>query len=171
MTPAYQAAVAALARREHTAEELTTILTRAGFAHDAITAAIGQLRDARLLDDARAADARARAAARRGHADPDAIAASLIDRGIPPDAAARAADAALRESPATHTADALIATWLRALPPKLAPAVLRRRILSRLARRGFDEHEARDALDRALSRPTITPPPRPPTTPSPDLPD
>jgi SOS response regulatory protein OraA/RecX len=113
-----------LRRRDVSTKRLTEHLARAGVAPSAGRSAMGALREARILDDARVAGSRARALAERGWGNA-AIAVRLAAEGIDEDDARRA---------------------IGALPPEASRAAEvaarvpdRRKAWTLLARRGFDE--------------------------------
>lgn len=130
----------ALARRELSAAELAERLARARVGPAAGGAVLASLERAGLVDDARAARARAAALAERGYGDA-AIAARLEVAGID-DAHARDAIAGLE--PEIKRARRLVAGELHALKAGRL-----------LARRGFGPdvgEEILDALDSAVDR-------------------
>ena len=114
----------ALRRHDVSTKRLTERLARAGVAPRAGKSAVGALLEARILDDARVAGARARVLAERGWGDA-AIAARLEAEGIAGDDASRAIGALPPE--------AFRAAEVAARVPD------RHRAWTLLARRGFDE--------------------------------
>ena len=80
---AYNKALALLATRDHARRELAVKLTKAGFAEDAINAALAQLATQGLLDDAHFALTYSISRARRGFG-PVRIGQELAERGVDP---------------------------------------------------------------------------------------
>lgn len=120
-----------LRRRDLSTKRLTERLARAGVVPSAGRDAVGALSEARIVDDARLADARASALAQKGWGDA-AIAARLEAEGIGEDDARRAIGAL---APEANRAAALVA----ALPD-------RRKAWTLLSRRGFDESTVEDIV-------------------------
>jgi SOS response regulatory protein OraA/RecX len=120
-----------LRRGDVSTKRLADRLTRAGVPASAGRSAVGALREARILDDARVAGSRARALAERGWGDA-AIAARLEAEGVGEDDARRA---------------------ICGLPPEASRAAKvaarlsdHRKAWTLLARRGFDESTIEDVV-------------------------
>ena len=120
-----------LRRRDVSTKRLTERLARAGVAPSAAKGAVGALSDARIVDDARLAAARASALAQKGWGDA-AITARLEAEGIGADDARRAIGAL---APEPNRAEALAA----AQPD-------RRKAWTLLCRRGFHESTIEDVV-------------------------
>jgi SOS response regulatory protein OraA/RecX len=120
-----------LRRRDVSAKRLAERLARAGVPPVAGRSAVGALREANILDDARVAGSRARALAERGWGDA-AISARLEAEGVDEGAAGQAIGALPPE--------ASRATEIAARVPD------RRKAWILLARRGFDESTIEDVL-------------------------
>lgn len=134
-----------LARREHSVRELETKLrARAGAtAEDAegpdiVRAVITDLAVRGLVSDARFASAWARDAVRLKPRSARQLVRELVQRGVPPSAAAAAVEAVFAEEGVDDAALAQgVAEAWRARRRSLPPAVAWRRLGARLQRRGF----------------------------------
>lgn len=143
---ALRRAIRLLAASDKTRAELTTRLTRAGLDAASIAKALDTLEAQRLLSDARVA---------RTIAQDDRVSRAfnrdrLEQRGLDP----QAADVGSRDGTRAIAAAREIAAKL---PASLAPATKWRRMLSALARRGFEEGVAFEAAQHLLG-----PAPEPP---------
>lgn len=141
----YTFGLAALGRRELTERQLRTRLTRRGCPPDAIDAAMTRLRQERLLDDERAAQAFARTEARLKRRGPLRIQRTLETMGIDRDTA-RAATAAGFEEQSVDVA--LEAALTRRLRGPVADPAHARRLVAYLVRQGFDVQDAAAAVRR-----------------------
>ncbi|MBL9030742.1 MAG: regulatory protein RecX [Phycisphaerae bacterium] len=146
---AREAAMVAIAGRDHTRQELTRLLERKGFSPAVVTEAIAELEQLGLVDDQRVASAFVRT---RLEASPTArtlLESMLEERGVDP----VVVDAVLAESMQgrDEEGDALELARLkvRTSPARLPPEAIRRRVYAHLIRRGFDEETARAAVERA----------------------
>ena len=145
---AHAAALRLLTTRARTRAELRERLEQRGFEPAAVAEALDRLERVGLVDDAALAELVAEGRAARG-LDAPAIAAELRDRGVDPDVAERAAQAAvpaeIRADRCREVAEARL-TQLAGLP---APTQLRR-LATYLARRGYPpdlaETVARDLI-------------------------
>ncbi|MDF2745346.1 MAG: recX [Actinomycetia bacterium] len=145
---AHAAALRLLTTRARTGAELRHRLEGRGFEAAAVAEALGRLERVGLVDDAALAGTVAEGRAEQG-LDAPAIAAELRDRGVDPDVAERAAQAAVpaevRADRCREVAEARL-TQLAGLP---APTQLRR-LAAYLARRGYPpdlaESVARDLV-------------------------
>jgi regulatory protein len=143
---AFEAALAALRRKERSVAELTAWLERRGYDHDRVESALAGLIEAGELDDERfarryAADKRALRGWGSGR-----IREALASRGIPD----RLIEAALRDDPAAaqvERAAELLVRRARAL----AGEADRARALGFLTRRGYDYEIAYEAIRLARS--------------------
>ena len=145
MPDPYLAGLAMLSRRELSAAQVGERLARKGFDRDAVDAALGRLRQAGALDDARTAQALAhRSAHVRQHGRLRAV-RELEARGLDRGLAQSAVDAAYREVDEDALLERALARRLRG--PIDSPAALRR-LYHYLVRQGFDGAAARAALER-----------------------
>jgi regulatory protein len=87
------AALALVARREHSTAEATAALLRKGYEAAAVAATIAELQQERLLDDARYAESLVRMLTNRGQG-PQRVRHALVEAGISADLAAAALEAA-----------------------------------------------------------------------------
>jgi regulatory protein len=141
---AYLDALAMLARRDLSEARVRLRLARKGHAPDEIDAAVARLCAERAIDDARVADAIARAEAARKGRGRARIAQALARAGIPRDLADRAARAVLSGlDPAAHVATALDKR-LRGRP--IADETEFRRLYRYLIGQGFAPEQAIAAL-------------------------
>ena len=146
---AYKAARTAIARRPLSAQTVRDRLSRRGFDSSAIDAAVETLLAEGLIDDTDLARRLLREENARGGAGPALLTSKLAARGVDPDAAMRAIEEDDAPPPATR---ALHAAERRAasLPADLPPEAKARRLYAFLARRGFEEHDAAEAVRRVL---------------------
>ncbi len=131
--------------KDRSESDLRSRLERAGFAPEVAAAVVGEFRRARLVDDARLARSIVDRLADHGDA---AIADKLGRAGIA-GAEAREAMAGLPDEAvrADHAARALLGRM-----PGGAGDARRRRLYAALLRRGFDEGDASDAVERHVPR-------------------
>jgi regulatory protein len=87
------AALALVARREHSTGEATAALVRKGYEAAAVAAVVAELRDERLLDDNRYAESLVRMLTGRGQG-PQRVRHALNEAGLSPEAVAAALDTA-----------------------------------------------------------------------------
>jgi regulatory protein len=141
-------ALAALARRPLARAALRERLARhegdAGVVQDVLDA----LERDGLLNDRAVADAVLGEQLARSGAGAAFLESKLTARGVD----ASTARDAVRESVASGTPSALETARARvtSMPPDLSPPARARRLYAYLARRGFEEHEAADAVERIL---------------------
>jgi regulatory protein len=128
---ALEDATKALARRDRSAADLTAYLERRGAAADEASVAVGRLRDAGYVDDARYAAARAATLAARGYGD-EAIRFELVGAGVGEDDV----DAALATLEPEHERAASL----------LAAAKQPQAMLRRLTAKGFSAESLEPAL-------------------------
>jgi SOS response regulatory protein OraA/RecX len=147
---AWRRAVRALARRPVTRRELASLLGKR-FGADMVKRVLDDLERQSLLSDPAAAEAIAHARARTGAATGQ-IEQRLLDRGVAPELARRAAKKATAHRSDEAEAFRLARERVRAAPARLSPDALRRRVFAWLARRGYDELTCQDAVERAVER-------------------
>ena len=135
LAKAKDAALRLLAVRARSRGELEWRLARRGFGDEVVAAALDRLADAGLVDDAAFAAAYAEGRAARG-VDARVIASELRDRGVAPELAGRATEAA---APPEAQAERCrqVATARLAQLDGLAPEVRLRRLAGYLERRGY----------------------------------
>jgi regulatory protein len=132
---AKDAALRLLAARARSRGELERRLAQRGFGDEVVAAALDRLADAGLVDDAAFAAAYAEGRAARG-VDARVIASELRDRGVAPELAGRATEAAV---PPEEQAERCrrVATARLAHLHGLPPEVRLRRLAGYLERRGY----------------------------------
>ncbi len=147
---AVRRAVRLLRVRERTRAELVERLRAAGFSAPTVDAALARL--GRLVDDARAAEAHAHRATARGPVARELLSTQLEARGVE---TSLARDTARRALPPSESQAARLAALraARRLPATLDPATRWRRVLSALARAGFEQELALDAARAVLGSP------------------
>lgn len=145
---AYSIARTALARAPLSAAAIRERLQRRAIDPLVAVDVIDALRTEKLIDDRALADAVARRVLDSGGAGAPLLESKLAARGVDADTARDAARDALEAS----ASSALDAARARAssLPTDLSPPARARRLYAFLARRGFEEHEAADAVERIL---------------------
>jgi regulatory protein len=137
-----RAALALLARREHSRRELTRKLLRLGFADDVVTGALDGLEREGSLADARFTDSFVRSRIAKGQG-PQRIRAELAQRGIVENAAADGLAAAAVDWLAT-----IRAVRAKRFGPELPRDYAERARQARfLQYRGFDRAQIRAALE------------------------
>ena len=135
MANAKDAALGLLAVRARSRGELERRLARRGFGEEVVAAALDRLAETGLVDDAAFAAAYAESRAARG-ADARVIAIELHDRGVAPELAGRATEAAVpAEEQAERCRQVAVARLARL--EGLAPEVQFRRLAGFLERRGY----------------------------------
>lgn len=160
---AHEHALQRLARRARSETELREWLSERRHDPAAIDAALLRLRRSGLVNDAALAGQVSRATREQGPAGAALIEQRLRDRGLDParprdDAHAAGAGAADRDDGAGETAGAMALARREAarLREPINPAKAARRMLGVLARRGFDDATAADAVRSALAERGIT---------------
>jgi SOS response regulatory protein OraA/RecX len=145
---AHAAALRLLTTRARTRAELRQRLAQRGFEAGAVAEALARLERVGLVDDAALAETVAGGRAERG-LDAPAIAAELRDRGVDPELAERAAQAAVPAEDRADRCRQVAQARLAQLADLPAPTQLRR-LASYLARRGYPpdlaESVARDLV-------------------------
>ncbi len=134
--PAFDRAVAALAHRALSLDELRQRLARAGHPREEIDAALNRLAELQLVDDRAVAYDHARSRAAAGRKGPARVRAELAARGIRGADAEGAVAAAFGEEGVAAAAAQAFARFSRGMPRPLA-APERARVAARLARAGF----------------------------------
>ena len=150
---AREAALRLLSVRERSAVELRTRLRQKGFEPDVIVSVIDRLQETKLQDDARFGAQFAEAATRRGMAG-RRIQIELRARGLSKEEAARAAT----EDPEAELARARDLAERKAARMGDLPIEMRvRRLMSLLARKGFDPDTCRIVAKEAAGSPSLDP--------------
>jgi SOS response regulatory protein OraA/RecX len=145
---AYARAIRLLTHHDRARAELCQRLEAAGF--DAITIADVLTRLGPLADDARTADNAARQLRARAPASARFVQATLEARGIAEPLAREAGGDDRRDVDAARV---LARQLARKLPARLDPAARWRRVLSGMARRGFDEDMSLEAVRSVMGSP------------------
>lgn len=150
---AWRASVRLIRARARSRAEIVRRLRQKG--HDADVAGVvaDRLVERGLVDDATFAEQAARSVLSRRPAGARFVEAKLRERGVDPALARDAARDAMADRDPRADAIALAERAIRTMPAGLAPEVVRRRVMGRLARRGFDPDDAAAAIDRVLGRP------------------
>lgn len=150
MAKAKDAALRLLAVRARSRAELERRLSQRGFAEEVVAAALDRLAEAGVVDDAAFAAAYAEGRAARG-ADALVIAAELRDRGVAPDLAEQATEAAVPADGQAERCRQVAAARLAHLEG-LAPEVRFRRLAGYLERRGYPAEVIRTVLADLVPR-------------------
>jgi regulatory protein len=127
-------------------QELKRRLAAAGFQHEEIEAALHDLEEVGLVDDARFATELVRDRAVHRLSGDRAIQAALREKGVAPDLAGQALEAAGNEAERARALAAQKAPRMASLDPQAAY----RRLFGLLVRRGFGLGLAREASEEAL---------------------
>lgn len=141
----------ALGKRPLSRRELIETLTQHGFAAPLAERTADDLARRGLLEDRSLAENLAHWHASKGPRSRGQIADKLERRGIDPAEAQRAAEEALGGRSDRDAAMQLARARIAELVPKVGPDAAARRTFALLARRGFDEETAREAVERALA--------------------
>lgn len=141
----------ALGKRPLSRRELIETLTQHGFPGALAERTADDLARRGLLGDQALAENLAHWHASKGPRSREQIAEKLKRRGIDPAAAQHAADEAAGDRSDRDAAAHLARERIFSLAPKLGPEAAARRTFALLARRGFDEETAREAVERALA--------------------
>lgn len=150
-----------LAHHAWSRAELVARLVRRGFAEELAQAAVAHLEHLGFTSDAKLAVSAVDAELRKKPAGRKLLEHKLSARGLSPDLAAHAIDAALADSSESQRAQALVMDELARRGGVIDDAT-RRRVAALLARRGFDEETALNAVAAVLgpaSEPTDDSPP------------
>jgi len=143
-----------LAVRPLSRMEASLLLRRAGAESEFSKSVIARFEQLGWINDERLAESVAASEAARPVGRMRVV-ARVARRGINSGQARKSADAAVSSRRETQAELAVIAatSQLRKLPPALDDPTRRRRLLGFLARRGFDEHTARQAIVNVMGRP------------------
>lgn len=144
-------AIRYLGPRRRFEREVRAHLRKKGVAVGEIDTALERVRELGLVNDAETAEAWVRDRLRFGPKGRAVLRAQLVRNGVEPAVADAALGAVLAETPEIETAGSL-AVKLAARGARAEPAVLRRRLWSALARRGYDAKTVREAVARALGQ-------------------
>lgn len=144
----YKAAADALTRRPMTATALREHLERRGFDAPIVEETVAALAKEGLVNDADVAREVVRHAIARGGAGAILLETKLAAKGVDPQTARQVLD---EELPVIGTsAEEAARRRARSLPAGLTIETKARRLYAYLARRGFDEHESAEAVNRVL---------------------
>ena len=149
---ARRTALRRLERSGASSATLSQLMQRRGATREIASAVIADLARLGLVDDERFAHDSARATLARRPAGAPMIESCLRKKGISGDLARKAAQAAVRGRDPMEDAFTLVSRRNPRFPAKLDAAARQRRLLSYLARRGFDAGIARRAVERVLGR-------------------
>lgn len=146
---ARDAALKLLADRDLSRVELSALLAGKKHRPDTLTAAIDELVSLGLVDDRRVAASHIRARLEQGSTARALLEADLERRGIAQSLATEVLDDLLQSRDETRDALELARVKVRTAPARLAPEAVLRRAFAYLARRGYDEETARQAVETA----------------------
>lgn len=149
---AWRAAIRLIRARARSRAETVRRLRQKGHDVEVASLVADRLVAQGLIDDAAFADQAARSIISRRPAGPRFIESKLREKGVSGDLAREASRAALEDQDTRASAIELAERAARSLPPGLDPAAARRRLLGRLARRGFDTDDAFAAVEHVLAR-------------------
>lgn len=145
---ARDAALKALAGRDLTRFELVEHLSKR-HEPDAVDAAVLELETVGVVDDRRVARQYVERRMREERPARAALEAELLERGVDPGMVQTVLHEAMSGFDEMQEALDLARDRVRRSKPDLAPEVIRRRVFAFLARRGYDEETARQAVERA----------------------
>lgn len=148
ITAAKESALKALAGRDLTRAELIERLTRR---HDpeAVEAAVLELEAVGVVDDRRVAVVYVQRRLEEEKPSRSALEAELLERGLAPGLVQSVLHEAMQGVDEEQEALEIARDKVRRSRPDLAPEVIRRRVFQFLARRGYDEETARQAVEKA----------------------
>jgi regulatory protein len=138
-----------LAPRRRFERQVRAELRRKGFSREETDAAIARVKELGLIDDAETARAWIKDRLRFGPKGKGLLRAQLLRNGVAPAVADDALDDVLKESPEIETAVAVLKR-MASRRGRTSENVLRRRMWSALARRGFDRDTTREAIAQVL---------------------
>jgi regulatory protein len=147
---AKDSALKAVAARDLTRTEIVELLVAKRHSTDIVESALAELEDLGILDDRRVAENYVRSRAAEGISRV-MIEAALIERGIEPGLASSVLHSQLEGREEDVEALELARVRVRTSPAHLTVEVVKRRVFGYLARRGFDEETARQAVDTAAA--------------------
>ena len=142
-------AIRALGARDFTRAELIELLVSRKHGTDAVDAAIAELEALGIVDDRRVAEVFVRARLAEGPVARVTVEASLIERGVEPGLIGSVLHEHMQGRDEEGEALELARLKVRTSPAKLSPDAIKRRVFAFLARRGFDEETARQAVETA----------------------
>ncbi len=148
---AYRSATRTVASRAISASDLKLNLRRKGNDPEAIDYAIARLTELGLLDDAQYAGMKARSIIRSKPAGRRFIEAKLRQKGINQSIIKETLDEELQDQDPYQDALKLARRAARSLARNPDPEVRKRRLIGRLARRGFDHDIVRKAVEQVES--------------------
>ena len=147
---ALRAGLRLVGSRQRTRRDVLDRLVRKGHSREAATAAVERLAGQGLIDDAAAGAAAAESMLARRPAGARAIEAKLRRIGLEGERARAMAREAVSGRDEVGDAEAVARDHARKLPAGLEAAAKRRRIMGRLARRGFGTEACIAAVERVL---------------------
>ncbi len=139
-----------LAARSYARRGLADALVRKGHDRADASTTAAWAADRGFIDDARFAEVTVRNELARRPAGRKLLEAKLRAKGVGPEDAARAIDAALGPRDELEDAIRIARTAVRSLSRSHAREVVQRRVVGRLGRRGFSGEVARRAVERVL---------------------
>jgi len=146
---AREAAIKAVAARDLTRMEVVELLASKRLGTDVVEAAVAELEGLGIVDDRRVVEAYVRSQASRGPVSRVTIEAALIERGVEPGLVSSVLHEQMEGREEGMEALELARIRVRTSPAKLSPEAVKRRAFAYLARRGFDEETARQAVETA----------------------
>jgi len=146
---AQDAAVKALASKDRTRSELVEFLSTRRHSPVAIDAAISNLEEVGVVDDRRVAEVIIRTRLAEGHFARALVEASLLERGVEPGLVKAVLGELVSDRDEGGEALEIARLRVRTSRAKLTPETIKRRVFAFLARRGFDEETARQAVETA----------------------
>ncbi|MBX3376619.1 MAG: RecX family transcriptional regulator [Phycisphaeraceae bacterium] len=149
VSAAKETAIKAVASRDLTRTEVVELLASKRLGTDVVDAAVAELEELGIVDDRRVAEAYVRSQATGGPVSRVMIEAALIERGVEPGLVASVLHEQMQGREEDMEALELARIRVRTSPAKLSPEAIKRRAFAYLARRGFDEETARQAVETA----------------------
>jgi regulatory protein len=149
LAEAKDAALKALAGRDHTRQEMQEHLIRKRFPPGVIETTVLELEAMGLIDDRKIAENHVRIRNEQEQTSRLELEITLDERGIDPGIIQTVLDAAFAGRDEHGDALELARLRVRTCPAKLAPEAVRRRVYAYLARRGYDEDTCRWAVETA----------------------
>jgi regulatory protein len=150
ITEAKEAALKALAERDLTRKELADLLMQRRHSASVIDAALLELETLGVVDDLRVAGEHVRQRLEEGVA-AELMEAEMLERGIEEGMARSVMHEAMIGRDEASEALELARHKVRTSPARLAPEAVKRRTFAFLARKGYDEEIAREAVERAAA--------------------
>ena len=143
------AALRLLKARDRTRAVLRRRLLAKGHAPAVVGAVLDRLEEVGLLDERASAERAVARELRKGAATARLLQQRLFNEGVGKEIASEVIGAALRDIDPEEAAEAEARAWMRK-HPGLDRATAARRLMGRLARRGFDGETVRAAAERVL---------------------